>query len=466
METSPLYWLWLAVSLGYASRSLKTLIETFGDAETIYAAGEDELAEVKEITPADRKALLNKDISLAQEIANYCMHAGVGILTYADERYPQKLLDIMKPPTVLYYRGCLPAFDKFPAIGMVGARPMSQYGAGIAFETAYDVASMGCITVSGMALGIDGVCNAATLAAGGVTVAILGSGIDRVYPAEHKTLYKAIIEGGGMVVTEFHPYEKPDGFHFPLRNRLIAALSDSLVMVEGDGRSGALITARFAKGFNRTVYAVPGNIYERNSEGPLLLLQDGARILVNADAIYEEYKESHYGRINGFRLNEERKCSLEQVMVTYDVRCSSPKAAPNFERKQASIVEKRRKSSGTRTKEEKHGDYKKSLLRFFEKRGEKSEVLHVAQGEASDVFTDASFYDEELAITTRNEYVLSQLEGVEKAVFERLMKNGASQIEDIAGDDLSFDDVSTALVMMESEGYLECLPGETFRIKR
>ena len=466
METNPLYWIWLSVTLTYGSTALKPLIEVFGDAETVYAAGEEELSEIDGISPAERKALLNKDLSLAQEVANYCLHRGVGVLPYCDAGYPKKLRETLRAPAVLYYRGRVPDFDRYPAVGIVGARAMSQYGASVAFEAAYDVGAMGCITVSGMALGIDGVCHASTLAAGGTTVAVLGSGIDRIYPPEHKRLYQEIIDGGGMVVTQFPPYEKPNGFHFPLRNRIIAALSDSLIMVEGDGNSGALITACFAKGFKKTVYAVPGNIYERNSEGPLLLLQEGARSFASADVIYEEYKESHYGRINGFKLNEERKYTLDRVMELFDVRCAAPKAAPNFESKQASNIEKRRKSSGKKTKEERTSEFKRSLHRFFEKSGEKSEILKVAQGSPAGAFEDASFYDEDLAIATRNEYVLNELAGTEKTVFERLMKNGASQIEEIVGDDLDFDDVSTALVMMESEGYIECCPGDLFRIKR
>lgn len=466
METNPLYWIWLGISLSYGSRSVKPLIDAFGDAETVYAAGEAELIEAKGVNPTDVKGLLNKDLSLAEEVAGYCMHMGVGILPYCDERYPKKLRDTVSSPAVLYYRGTIPDFEKYPAVGMVGARAMSHYGASAAFEMAYDIGAMGCITVSGLALGIDGVCNASTLAAGGTTVAVLGSGIDRVYPPEHKILYDAIIARGGLVLTEFPPYERPEKFHFPIRNRIIAALSDSLVVVEGDGGSGALITAKFAKTCGKTVFAVPGSIFEKNSEGPLLLLQEGARSLASADLIYEEYKESHYGYINGFKLNEERKYSLGLVMEEFDVHCETPKATPDFESRQASIIEKRRRSVGRRTKEEKASDAKRSLRRFFEKSGEKSEILRVAQGAAGSAYDDAEVLNEELVLARRNEYMLTQLEGIEKKIFERLMKNGASHVEEIVGDDLDFGDVSSTLVLMESEGYIESCPGDLFRIKR
>lgn len=470
METKPLYWIWLGISLSYASRSVEPLINTFGDAETVYAAGEEELRETKGVNPAEIKGLLNKDLSLAEEVASYCMHMGVGILPYCDERYPQKLRATVSAPAVLYYRGRIPDFEKHPSIGMVGTRSMSHYGANVAFEMAYDIAAMGCTTVSGLALGIDGVCNAASLAAGGTTVAVLGSGIDRVYPPEHKVLYNSIIEKGGLVLTEFPPYEKPEKFHFPIRNRIIAALSDSLIMVEGDGRSGALITAKLAKACGKTVFTVPGNVFENNSEGPLLLLREGARAIANADEIYEEYKESHYGYINGFKLNEERNTTLGLLMEDYDVHCESPKATPDFESRHASVVEKRRKMAGRRTKEEKTADAKRTLRSFFAKSGEKSEILSVAQGAARSAYADADFLEgdglnEELVLARRNEYVLTQLEGTEKKVFERLM-TGAKQVEDLLEDDLDYGDVTAALVMMESEGYVESCPGDLFRIKR
>lgn len=470
METNPLYWIWLGISLGYASRSVKPLIDAFGDAQTVYAAGEEELREAKGVTPTDVKGLLNKDLSLAEEVANYCMRTGVGVLPYCDERYPKKIRAIMAAPAVLYYRGQLPDFDRYPAIGMVGARAMTHYGANVAFEIAYDAAAMGCITVSGMALGIDGVCNAASIASGGTTVAVLGSGIDRVYPYEHKPLYEAIIKNGGLVLTEFPPYEKPEKFHFPIRNRIIAALSDSLVVVEGDGRSGALITAKLAKTFGKKIFAVPGSVFEKNSEGPLLLLREGAGALANADAIYEEYKESHYGYINGFKLNEERKMTLGLLMEEYDLHCETPKSAPDFDIQQAASVEKRRKTFGRRSKEEKTAEAKKTIRSFFEKRGQKSEILRAAQGDSSFAYADGEFCendgpDLDKAFAARNEYMLSQLEGAERTVFERLI-SGPKTIDEIMNDDLSYDDASAALFSMEMEKYIECCPGGAFRIRQ
>ncbi len=469
METNPLYWIWLGISLGYASRSVKPLIEAFGDAQTVYAAGEEELLEVKDVNPTDVKGLMNKDLSLAEEVASYCMNTGVGVLPYCDERYPKKLRAIMAAPAVLYYRGQIPDFDHYPAIGMVGTRAMTHYGANVTFEIAHDVAAMGCITVSGMALGIDGVCNAASIASGGTTVAVLGSGIDRIYPSEHKRLYESIVNSGGLILTEFPPYEKPEKFHFPVRNRIIAALADSLVVVEGNGRSGALITARLAKTFGKKIFAVPGNVFESNSEGPLLLLREGAHALANADAIYEEYKESHYGYINGFKLNEERKMTLGLLMEEYDLHCETPKSNPDFDIQQASSVEKRRKTFGRRSKEEKTAEAKKIIRGFFERRGERSEIMRVAQGDSS-FYTDGAFCDRneldlEKAIATRNRYMLTQLEGNERKVFERLM-NGPKTVDELVDEDLSYNEASAALFAMEMEKYVECRPGGAFCIKQ
>ena len=458
MTTNSVYWIWLGISLGYDSRSLKPLIDAFGDAAAVYAAGTEELNETTGVSPANRKSLLNKDLSLAEEVANYCLHKGVGVLTYSDERYPLRLKSIPSPPAVLYYRGHIPDFTKYPAVCMVGTRSMSHYGASVAYETAYDLGRMGCITVSGMALGIDGVAAAATLAAGGTTVAVLGSGIDRIYPYEHVRLYRSIIENGGLVLTECPPYESPERFHFPLRNRIIAGLSDSVIMVEGDHKSGALITSEIAMELGRDVYAVPGNVYEINSEGPHILLSKGAHILVSADAIYDKYKETHYGYINGFTMQEERHMSLEEVIETYDVHCATPKTTADFSKQPRDFLEKRRKIAGRRGRggrEEKEKDASRASA------SDGDRVLRAAC-RLEPIFTDASF-DEEAYEKKRDAFILERLDGIEQEIYRRLMPGNALHAEELADGTVPFGELTTILVMMETNGYIESLPGDFYR---
>ena len=313
------YWVWLGAALGYGSPAILPLLERFGDAESVFNASPEELSEIKELCSAERKKLALHDLSRAEEVADYCMHAGVRILTVADEDYPQSLLTIKNPPAVLYLRGTVPAWNKLPCIGVVGARAMSYYGASSACEISYDLARMGCVTVSGMALGIDGVVAAATLEAGGKTIAVLGSGIDRLYPIEHKRLYHAILDGGGTIITEFPPYEGADAFHFPLRNRIISGIAKAVILVEGEANSGSLITARYAKKQGKSVFAVPGKINDKNSEAPLLLLKGDARVLTCADDIYDSFKQEYFSSINPFALLSKTTVNVETVLRKYGV---------------------------------------------------------------------------------------------------------------------------------------------------
>ena len=323
--TDTRYWIWLAVALDYGSPALLPLLEHFGDAEGVFHASQDALSEVKALHAAERKKLANHDLSRAEEVAEYCMHAGVRVLTVADEDYPRSLLAIKNPPAILYMRGALPDWNRLPCIGVVGARAMSYYGASSACEISYDLARMGCITVSGIALGIDGVVAAATLEAGGKTIAVLGSGIDRLYPREHKKLYNAILAGGGAIITEFPPYEGSNAFHFPLRNRIISGISKALILVEGDAKSGALITARCAKKQGKCLFAVPGKINDKNSEAPLLLLKGGAKVLTCADDVYDNFGEEYFSSINPFALLPKTFLNLETVLRKYGVSAGREK---------------------------------------------------------------------------------------------------------------------------------------------
>lgn len=319
MATDTQYWIWLGGSLGYGSHAIKPLLERFGDPRGVFEASDAELAEISALCAPERKKLCERDLSRAEEVATYCLHGNVRVLNMAEADYPRALLDIPNPPAVLYVRGTIPAWNRLPCIGVVGARAMSYYGADAACEISYDLARMGCVTVSGMALGIDGVTAAATLEAGGKTVAVLGSGIDRLYPKEHRTLYRAILDGGGAIITEFPPYEGADAFHFPLRNRIISGLSRAVILVEGEANSGALITARYAKKQGKCVFAVPGKIGDKGSEAPHLLLKQDAKLLTCADDVYDELREEYFGTINPFALLPSTSLNMEGVLRKYGV---------------------------------------------------------------------------------------------------------------------------------------------------
>ena len=165
---------------------------------------------------------------------------------------------------------------------------MTEYGKRSAYTITYDLAKCGAVIISGMALGIDGICHRAAIDAGGQTVAVLGCGIDRIYPAEHESLYNEITENGA-VITEFKPGTPPAGYNFPLRNRILSGLSQGTFVIEADKRSGAMITARSAIFQCLYIFALPGKVGEMNSSGTNSLIQKGAKMVTTALDILDEY---------------------------------------------------------------------------------------------------------------------------------------------------------------------------------
>ncbi len=211
---------------------------------------------------------------------------GADLITWDDEAYPASLRTIHDPPPVLYVRGTLPSAQE-PAVAIVGTRLASAYGLQSAERLAYDLALRGITVVSGMARGIDGAAHQGALKAGGRTLAVLGSGLARIYPPEHLELAQTIA-GQGALVSEYPMTREPDTYTFPRRNRIISGLSLGVVVVEAAQRSGALITADFALEQGREVFAVPGPMASVTSQGTHHLLKQGARLVTSVDDILEE----------------------------------------------------------------------------------------------------------------------------------------------------------------------------------
>ena len=207
-------------------------------------------------------------------------------LTLADDDYPELLRHLPDPPLALFYRGDT-ALLKRPAVAMVGSRRASAYGLNAARHLAGQLAIAGVTVVSGLARGIDAASHEAALDAGGGTIAVLGTGIDVVYPRSHKKLFRAI-EERGLIVTEFAPAMPPLPTNFPIRNRIISGLAMATVIVEATGRSGSLITARMAAEQGRNVCAVPGTIFAAGAEGTNRLIQYGAKLVHDVNDILEE----------------------------------------------------------------------------------------------------------------------------------------------------------------------------------
>ncbi len=280
-------WIWFAEKCGAGSSEMMTVLDKFGSIEETYLADYDDYLN-NDVSEHLAQSLSDKSLDRACDIIKACEMSGIGILTYSCEEYPKSLRALKDPPAVLYYVGKLPDFNKKLCIATVGTRKMSEYGMRTAYKIAYEIASAGAVVVSGMALGIDSTAACAALAAGGITVAVLGSGIDVVYPREHKRLYDAIKQRGA-ILSEYPPSVEPNGFHFPMRNRIISGLSQGTVVIDASVNSGALITSKTAILQGRDIYAVPSNIDSENSSGTNSLIRDGAQAVLCGNDIIKNY---------------------------------------------------------------------------------------------------------------------------------------------------------------------------------
>lgn len=212
----------------------------------------------------------------------------INVITIVDENYPKLLAEIYNPPALLYYRGVLDLRDDF-SVAIVGTRKYTSYGQQATESITRDLVKNNITIISGLALGIDALTHLATLKAGGKTVAVLGSGLDRqsLYPSQNRYLADKIVDAGGAVISEFPLGTAPLKYNFPQRNRIISGLSLGTLVIEAAEKSGALITATYALEQNREVFAVPGNIFSPVSIGPNKLIKDGARSITSALDIIE-----------------------------------------------------------------------------------------------------------------------------------------------------------------------------------
>jgi DNA processing protein len=286
-ETDLARWVALSRVQGLGCVSFKKLAGHFGDPTEALSASTAALAEIQGLDQSVIDGLRNfsawdeaeKEIIRAEK-------AAVKIVPFTDSSYPARLRMIPDPPSLLYLKGEIRRDDE-KAVAVVGSRSTSDYGRRVARDLCRGLASLGFTVVSGMARGIDGTAHETSLNAGGRTIAVLGSGVDRVYPAEHDKLYRRISENGA-VISEFPMGTRPLAFNFPARNRLISGLSLGVVVVEATEKSGSLITAALALEQGREVFAVPGEVGASRSRGAHRLIRQGAKLVETVDDIVEE----------------------------------------------------------------------------------------------------------------------------------------------------------------------------------
>lgn len=283
------YWLWLSELQGLTNQTRLALLRRFETPERIFYADPEELLLTEGITRQQAELLSDHRLDGARKIQEDCHRLNIRILTIGDAEYPGRLKNIYDPPMLLYMKGRMPVMDEEVAIAVVGTRSCTPYGEGCAKKLGHELSAAGAVVVGGLAKGIDAAATHGALMAGGVTVGVVGNGLDVRYPYENRFLYDDVA-AAGVLLSEYPPGTEPAGRHFPARNRILSGLCVGTLVVEAPLRSGALITAETALEQGRDVFAVPGPIDAVNSAGCNRLIQEGALLVTGAEDILREYE--------------------------------------------------------------------------------------------------------------------------------------------------------------------------------
>lgn len=281
------YWIWLSIIEKKNYTITRRLLDIYKTPEEISKLSKKELEQL-EVEEQMIQEMTNPNYRrIVKAYMLYMKEKNIQILTIKDEDYPYLLKQIYDPPSVIYIMGNKKILSQ-NGIAIVGSRNCSLYGQKIAKYLSYQLAKKGIHIISGLARGIDTFSHIGTLQAKGKTIAVLGSGLDVIYPPENEKLAEKIVESGGCLVSEYIVGTKPLGEHFPARNRIISGLASGVVVVEASEKSGSLITVDFALEQGKNVYAVPGNINSPNSLGTNSLIKQGAKIVTNVEDILED----------------------------------------------------------------------------------------------------------------------------------------------------------------------------------
>ena len=413
--SGPDYFIWLSELCGAGSALPKKIYEAFGgNIRKAYEADFDEYVSMG-FSENDAQLLCDKDFTRANSIIDYCAENRVGLLCFGSDYYPQKLYETKTPPPVLYYKGHIERLRGGAYITAVGSRKCSEeaYEAGYSFS--YKLSCAGISIISGLATGIDTACTSGALDAGGFAVGVLGSGINILYPFENSALFARMFRSG-LVMTEFSPYTEPKSVNFPIRNRIMAAMGDAVLVVEAGNKSGALITADLAAELGKRIFAIPGSVTNPLCFGSNRLIRDGATAVIDASDIISEF-EYCYPSVVSVRSSRRR---------TSDIK--------------AGYISRRRRGKSAASPE------KSEIKR------RKTKEIHKPETVFSD--RDATFSEND-----GKHEDLSMLSKTEKKVYEELKKHSASANE--LGQALSIpqDDLLSALTMLEIFGFIESLPG-------
>lgn len=314
------YWFWISSIPGVGNRTVAKLLSYFGDIEHIYNASGEELKKSGILRASQLNSIIySRNSDHLDRAYDHMRENNIDCIDMESDSYPTGLKALYDPPPVLFVKGCLPGKDEW-MIAVVGARSCSSYGRQLCHMLSRGIACSGVSIISGMARGIDSAAHWGALEAGGRTYAVLGCGVDICYPAENMDLYTEITERGG-IISEFPPGTPPEPGNFPRRNRIIAALSKGILVVEARRKSGALITVEQGLDLGKEIFAVPGRVNDSLSEGCNRLIRAGARLVMEPADVLEEY---------GILAREYKKNNItldNSEKVVYASICLVPRSA-------------------------------------------------------------------------------------------------------------------------------------------
>lgn len=326
-EDTRIYYIWLALVFGPASKLAVKLLDAAGSPEAVYKDRLKNLEPSEHLTEKElRKAeelLKTRKPEEAEQMLEKCAGMGIEILTPDCPAYPASLRYLSDRPLTLYLRGTMPDCSSNMTTAVVGTRKMTDYGRNMAYSIGVGLTYGGSVVVSGMALGSDSMALIGALDSGGQVIAVLGSGVDVVYPREHRDIYRKIIEKGA-VISEYPPGTPPIGSHFPVRNRIMSGIADATVVIEADAKSGSLITAAHAFDQGKKVFAVPGKIGDPGAEGTNNLIRDGALAVLTAEDILAEFEfiyphtvsvQRAHARLRGMNMDELSRTAMARSRI-------------------------------------------------------------------------------------------------------------------------------------------------------
>ena len=408
-----LYWIWLSRVFSYGSWKPKELIRLFETPERVYQLDESQLKETGFLTEKEVLACKRLSVSDMETIAEECYQKGISILTYASKEYPQRLRNIYAPPMVLYLKGTLAGLDEEPTITAVGTRKASDYGLSVTGNLCYELAKCGVLIVSGCAVGIDSYAHLGALKAKGRTIGVLGCGLDVDYPWKNRELKEKILEQGALV-SEYPPGTQPAGKHFPVRNRILSALSLGVLVTEAPMKSGALLTAEHALEQGKDLFCVPPHdIYDPAYAGVAKYLRDGAIPVFSAEDILFEYLSDYPHKLN------------------------------------ADLILGKYLPGGRKLRKKPHAPEKSRTLQW-----EKNAPLMQKESGRS---------EEEKAVL---EETAEKLDEPLKTVYHALREEYPQYIDEIAGAvELSFPQIQSSLTQLELMGLVESYPGSRYSRK-